>query len=291
MICEAMPVKADHRYASSNPCPVCGGHSGLPQGQGRRCWGFSDGNWARCMREELSGGLPDNGSGYAHRLIGTCKCGITHGGWVPLAVPRRSPDRGNGAYARALWEQAVDAQGTAVEAYLRGRGINILPPSSLRFHQGLRHRGSGRCLPAMIAAVTTWPGDEVAGIHRTYLKSDGSGKADADPDKMSLGSIAGGAVCLGPPAPKMAIAEGIEDGMTILQETGIPVWAATSASAMRSIVLPALPMAAEVVVCPDPDPVGRRAAWAAAERWISEGRSVRVAVPPIGMDFNDVLRG
>ena len=143
----------------------------------------------------------------------------------------------------------------------------------------------------MIAAVTTWPRDEVMGIHRTYLKSDGSSKADVDPNKMSLGPIRGGAVRLGPPAPKMAITEGIEDGMTILQETGMSVWAATSASAMRSIVLPALPMAAEVVVCSDPDPVGQRAAEVAAERWISEGRSVRVAVPPIGMDYNDVLRG
>ena len=146
-------------------------------------------------------------------------------------------------------------------------------------------------MPAMVAAVTTWPGTDVVAIHRTYLRSDGSGKADVDPDKMSLGPIRGGAVRLGPPAPKMAVTEGIEDGMTIFQETGISVWAATGASAMRSIVLPALPMAAEVVVCTDPDPVGQRAAAAAAKRWISEGRSVRVAVPPNGMDFNDVLRG
>ena len=284
-------VRSDQRYTSSNPCPVCGGHARLPKGQGRRCWGYSDGEWAICNREQVAGRLSDKVYGYHHRLHGDCNCGVAHGGWVPPVVPRRSSGRSNGAYARALWEQAVDAQGTAVEAYLRGRGINTPTPPSLRFHEGLRHKGSGRCFPAMIAAVTTWPGDEVAGIHRTYLKSDGSGKADADPDKMSLGPIAGGAVCLGPPAPKMAIAEGIEDGMTIFQETGMSVWTATSASAMRSIVLPALPMAAEVVVCSDPDPVGQRAADAAAERWISEGRSVRVAVPPNGMDFNDVLRG
>ena len=142
----------------------------------------------------------------------------------------------------------------------------------------------------MIAAVTTWPRDEVMGIHRTYLKSDGSSKADVDLDKMLLGPISGGAVRLGPPAPKMAVTEGIEDGMTIFQETGMSVWAATSAPAMRSMVLPALPMAAEVVVCSDPDSDGQTAAMAAAERWVSEGRSVSNAVPPIGMDFNDVLK-
>ena len=35
----------------------------------------------------------------------------------------------------------------------------------------------------MIAAVTIWPGDEVAGIHRTYINPNGSGKAGVDPDK------------------------------------------------------------------------------------------------------------
>ena len=96
---------------------------------------------------------------------------------------------------------------------------------------------------------------------------------------------------LGLPAAKMAIAEGIEDGITILQETGMSVWAATSASGLRSMALPALPMASEVVICADPDTAGRRAADAATDRWISEGRAVSVATPPVGKDFNDVLRG
>ena len=96
---------------------------------------------------------------------------------------------------------------------------------------------------------------------------------------------------LGLPAAKMAISEGIEDGITILQETGMSVWAATSASALRSMALPALPMASEVVICADPDPPGQRAADAATDRWISEGRAVSVATPPVGKDFNDVLRG
>ena len=123
----------------------------------------------------------------------------------------------------------------------------------------------------MIAAVTTWPSGDVVGIHRTYLRPDGSGKADIDANKMSLGPIRGGAVRLGPPAPKMAVTEGIEDGMTIFQETVMSVWAATSAPAMRSMVLPALPMAAEVVVCSDPDSDGQTAALAAAETAAAHG--------------------
>jgi len=193
-------------------------------------------------------------------------------------------------YARRLWEEAGRTQGTVVETYMKSRGITATAPPALRFHPSLKHKDNGKVLPAMVAAVTTWPSTDVIAIHRTYLRPDGFAKADVDPDKMSLGPIRGGAVRLGPLAPKMAVTEGIEDGMTIFQETAMSVWAATSAPAMRSMVLPALPMAAEVVVCSDPDSDGQTAAMAAAERWVSEGRSVSNAVPPIGMDFNDVLR-
>jgi len=48
-----------------------------------------------------------------------------------------------------------------------------------------------------------------------------------------------------------------------------------------------------VVLCADHDAssIGQRAARAAAERWLTEGRRVRVALPPRGCDFNDLLLG
>jgi putative DNA primase/helicase len=48
------------------------------------------------------------------------------------------------------------------------------------------------------------------------------------------------------------------------------------------------------VICADNDAngIGQRAANAAAERFLVEGRRVRVALPPVpGVDFNDLLRG
>ena len=30
------------QFKSDRPCPVCGGHEGLPQGDGRRCLGATD---------------------------------------------------------------------------------------------------------------------------------------------------------------------------------------------------------------------------------------------------------
>ena len=71
------------RFRSNNPCPVCGGHSGLPQGERRRCYGFlsDDGLYAHCTREEHAGNLArkPNSKTYAHGLQGPCGCGRGHG--------------------------------------------------------------------------------------------------------------------------------------------------------------------------------------------------------------------
>ena len=287
-------VRSEQRFSQSNPCPICRGHKDMPHRQALRCWGFQSGDWAICTREEVSGSLPYNGFGYSHLLAGACRCGNDHGGWSPPKIVHRNRvahQQDTSLYARGLWEVAVEAQGTVVETYMKSRGITAPVPPVLRFHPSLNHTNSGKAFPAMVAAVMRWPGTDVTAVHRTYLLPDGSGKADVNPAKMSLGPMAGGAVRLGLPAAKMAISEGIEDGITILQETGMSVWAATSASALRSMALPALPMASEVVICADPDHAGRRAAAGAAERWASEGRAVSVATPPVGKDFNDVLRG
>ena len=63
---------------------------------------------------------------------------------------------------------------------------------------------------------------------------------------------------------------------------------------MAALVLPPLPLAATVVILADNDAngAGERAAHTAAQRWLAEGRRVRIAMPPDpGTDFNDVLRG
>ena len=45
----------------------------------------------------------------------------------------------------------------------------------------------------MVAAVQ---GNQLAAVHRTYLKTDGSGKADIEPSKMMLGATKKAAVRL-----------------------------------------------------------------------------------------------
>ena len=51
-----------------------------------------------------------------------------------------------------------------------------------------------------------------------------------------------------------------------------------------------LPSVTEVIIAADADQVGIKAAHAAARRWYGEGRKVRIAKPPEGNDFNDLVR-
>jgi hypothetical protein len=120
----------------------------------------------------------------------------------------RPPDaKDRTEFARRLWRKSKPANGTIVESYLRSRCIKILPPS-LRFNSAMKHP-SGIFAPAMVAIVQR-PDGQFAAIHRTFLKDDGSGKADLDPPKMALGPIRGGAVRLAKTGNTLAVAEGLE---------------------------------------------------------------------------------
>jgi putative DNA primase/helicase len=196
------------------------------------------------------------------------------------------------ARALAVWREAQPANGTIVETYLAKRGLALLPPYCLRFHPECPHP-SGRNLPAMIGLVERVSHGPIA-IHRTFLSADGSGKAAVGPDKASLGPVAGGAVRLARvrAGEWLIVAEGLETTFSVMQACDLPGWAALSAGGIKSLVLP--PAANMVVICADNDAngVGQRAAGAAAERLLAEGRRVRIALPPkSGTDFNDLLRG
>ena len=109
---------------------------------------------------------------------------------------------------------------------------------------------------------------------------------------MMLGPVGGAAVRLAAAAEELAVAEGIESGLSAQQATGIPTWAAMSTSGLKTLILPPLPLAAEIVIAADNDAAGDRAARKAADRWIAEGRTVKIAKPPTeGDDFNDILKG
>lgn len=198
-------------------------------------------------------------------------------------------------YCDELFSQAVPITGTPAETYLEGRGIHLQGNklrNTLRFHPAMPHTRSKQNLPAMVARLRGQDG-QAMGLHRTYLRPDGSGKADLQGGaKMMLGACGGGAVRFGPDRPVIALAEGIETALSIGVASRLTVWATLSTSGLKGLILPPPPVAEVVVIAADHDPAGLAAAEEAAARFEAEGRAVSVIAPQSeGQDFNDVLRG
>jgi hypothetical protein len=145
-----------------------------------------------------------------------------------------------------------------VEAYLRGRGIEMPLPTGLRFHPNLKHP-SGSWWPGLVAAVVIGESDgNIAGIHRTFLARDGSAKAPVEPQKMTLGPCRSGAVRLASASEQLMVGEGIETCLAAMQATGRPAWAALSTSGLRALGL--APGVRDVIVLADGDDAGETAA-------------------------------
>jgi Toprim domain len=207
-----------------------------------------------------------------------------------VSVDEGVPDKGEAersARALAIWQSALPADDTPVETYLTSRRLRLPPTDALRFHSGLPHP-SGRFWPTMVALVSSVDGKPMA-IHRTFLARDGRGKAPIDPNKMMLGPCRGGAVRLATPRDLLMVGEGIETCLAAMLDTGYPAWAALSTSGLRSLDLP--DDVRNVIVLADGEEAGEAAAQDCAWRWKREGRRVRIARPPRGMDFNDLLLG
>ena len=194
----------------------------------------------------------------------------------------------NSEAALHIWRTTQPASGTPVERYLRQRGITLQVPETLRFHPGLKHP-SGSIWPAMVALVTRGADNVSMAVHRTFLSLDGNAKAPVEPQKMMLGPCCGGSVQLAPADELLMVGEGIETCLAAMQATRLPAWAALSTSGLRSLDLPE--QVRDVIVLADADDPGEAAARDAARRWKRQGRHVRIARPPRGADFNDLLMG
>ncbi len=245
---------------------------------------FADCDW-RDVKDALraDGLLPERGPGHAPKRRRR----------PPRATPRPddSDQQQHMEFARRKWHEAIPLAGSPADVYLRARSLEPGPdgwPPSLRFHPALKHSYTGLLLPALIAAVTIWPDRSVVGVHRTFLRADGKGKAPVTNPKMMIGRCGGGAVRLAPAGPELVVSEGIETGLSVQQATGLPVWATLSTSGLRAIILP--PEVKTAIIAADADEPGEKAAQKAAKRFLTEGRTVKIARPPKGMDFNELLQ-
>jgi putative DNA primase/helicase len=191
--------------------------------------------------------------------------------------------------AREIYASGVSDQRIAV--YLRARAIRRTS-RILKFHEQAPHRLGAR-LPAMLAPVVDVNGEQI-GVHLTYLRRDGGGKADLPKEhqRECRGALAGGAIRLIPfdPGLELGLAEGVETGLSFAELFDLPCWSAVYAGGLRSLVLP--PDVRRIIIAADNDVsgVGQRNALAAYDRWTAEGREVRIKCPPdAGDDFNDIL--
>jgi hypothetical protein len=197
--------------------------------------------------------------------------------------------------------------GSPAAAYLRGRGCSLPHPGGdLRWCPDARHP-CGHVGPALVVALVT---DAITGdplnLHRTWIKPDGSGKAEiaesgAFRPRLLLKNHrkAGGVIRLWPDDAVtcgLLIAEGIETALTAAIGFGL-AWSCIDAGNLGA--LPVLPGIEALTIVADHDPpnprtgkrAGEEAACECARRWVAAGCEVRVwRAPEPGNDFNDFAK-
>ncbi|WP_300581254.1 toprim domain-containing protein [Marivita sp.] len=201
---------------------------------------------------------------------------------------RQAIERKKAAQAERIWNESLPIAGSIAEKYLWGRGITCDLGASLRYHPKCWHGPTAQRYPALVALVA---GASRFSIHRTYLRPDGSGKADILPAKMMLGAVAGGAVRLMDEPGPLVVAEGIETALSLasgLLRTTATIWAALSTSGVRVLQLPE--EAGRLTIAPDGDRAGIEAAKTLATRARAFGWKVSLLPAPNGRDWNDILK-
>ena len=194
-------------------------------------------------------------------------------------------------YINKLWRESLNASHSIVDSYLHSRGLLLdSMPRSIRYQPNLYHKPTNKSFPAMLSAVTKYGNAGIMGLHRTYLKADGVDKADISPNKMMLGHVKGGAVKFGSPNGTLILAEGIETALSVYLSTGIPTWACLSTSGLMTIEVPPLSVIQEIIIAVDNDNAGIIAANTLANRLLAHSYEVKLAIPPAGTDFNDLLK-
>lgn len=245
-------------------CPVCGPSCDAAHNRKREVraeWDNPDGsmNWA-CNRCE------DKGFILATRRD-------------PRPVQPSSPAKDTTAIARRLWERSEAAPGTPVETYLRvARGYTGPIPATIRYLPAWRDHAHAM-VAAFGVAEESSPGElerpqHVEAVHLTILTSDGSGRIS----KRMLGPVSGRPIVCAPPNDGMglAIAEGIEDALSLYAATGLGAWAAGSAPHLAKIasVIPRYVQC--VTLAEDDNEAGQRGVMALAREISRRGMEARI---------------
>ena len=271
------------------PCPLCGGEDRFrfdnKDGRGTYICSHCGAGDGMKLAQEFTGRPFAEVAAQIDGILGNVKPDAP-------ARPPMTEEQRTQALRRAWVDSRAVAPGDLVDSYLRSRGLGeVIYPKSLRFAPTMRD-GAGGVRPAMLALVGVW-GAKPVSLHRTFLKPDGTGKAEMDaPRKMMPGDLPDG-VCVqlsdwhghGP----IGIAEGIETAMSASALFDIPVWAAINTTMLAKWLPPE--GAEDVAIFADNDALfgGQAAAYRLAHRLAVKGKTVTVHLPPTaGDDWNDI---
>jgi putative DNA primase/helicase len=167
------------------------------------------------------------------------------------------------------------------------------PCQRLRFHPEAPAGRGALLLPALLALVTG-VNDQPIAVQATFLKPDGSGKADIEPNRKTYDSTVGGAVRLLEGDDALILGEGVETTLSAMQATGEGGFALLGTSGLRNVRLPHVYKERQVLIAADNDASGsgQAAAREAGRRLKLDGFvDVRMRTPDQpGQDFNDLLR-
>jgi hypothetical protein len=197
-----------------------------------------------------------------------------------IAPAKHEPDPDKLRRARWFWCQSVPARGTIAETYLRTRHCWV-DSETVRFLPA-----RGEYPPALIVpfgiplepepGVLDIAGSDVHGVQITKLKPDGSGKADVEPKKLTIGQCVGWPIVLTPPSDMMAlsIAEGVEDALSSHIISGRGAWASGGADRMPALADKVPADIKSVTILVDNNDAGRRGSEGLASRLHARGVEV-----------------
>jgi len=279
------------------PCDLCGGvdrcrcHNDFAETGGiicNQCGGGADGFAVLMWANDWT---------FLEALEAVTNClGLSDGLNLP-PVNRTSRPQPKKGWVRELkqleqtWNEAQSGT-SRLQQYFEFRGLSIAPPNTLRLHSKLPYYhedGEITHHPAMLAQIIR--GDELVGMHRTYLDDEGSGKANVLSPKKSQkcdDSLNGGAIKLFDleTDQPLALCEGIETGLAVHEYSGWPVWPCVNRILLEKVELPE--RVKSVVICGDKDKSGdgQESADKLAQRLANDGREVKISLPPIGIPEN-----
>jgi hypothetical protein len=222
------------------PCPVCGGKDRFAVNTRKQVF--------NCRGCGAKGGvikLVMHGGGLTFPEAITTLSGKAAYPAGPTRIVDSSPARDSDddvcrqhEKARWLWAQRKPLAGSVGETYLRKtRGYGGPLPPTLAFLRAYTDHP-----PALIAAFALHPGEiepgvldeprDVQAVQLIALSADGSGKANVEVQKRTIGTHKGLPIVVSPPNDLLGLSihEGVEDALSAYEATNLGCWASGGAS-------------------------------------------------------------